>query len=315
MALVSLQCCIIGILYLAVAVPVVVAATGLVYYLITAWEMIAMSGLMLGLEAAAHYLLMAFGMLPLTAGPPAVVAAASSLATAASVIGVACIPLLATVLANLILGILAHYRDWHGKMRRWATIVNVIGLCLYLMPQVFVMAVAVGELPSSGDLGGAVVLLLFLGLAALLWDSYFFITLYLWRRMPKRPDIAATIRKMPGMHLWLWGLLAVAWAILWLAAGFPFNTIVVVIWAVVLLAVLPFRYNAKAVGRIYGERRKRYAVPVVLANIVLALFCLVFLPPVGVALALSTVWLCFLLEMTFQRNEIDPDPRRQTEWR
>lgn len=104
---------------------------------------------------------------------------------------------------------------------------------------------------------------------------------------------------MPAMHIALWVVLAVMWAGVWLAAGFPLGFWTVFATLIVLAAAVPLVYNATAVKRIFTRRKKRFALPLLALNIIMALVCLVLVPPIGAALALSAVWLFILLEMTF----------------
>ncbi len=299
LVLITLQCCIIGGLYLVVAVPVVAATMGLAYFTVTAWEMVAMTAVALGLESAIYYGMMSLGAPPSTAGAPVLITAASALSTAATAIHAISAPFLLAVVVNLILGFLAYYRNWYKKLRRWATICNVVLLCVYVIPQLIILGFIIVDDSTPESIGRKLSLIALFLLLMLLWNSYFIVALYLWRRMPERPEIPHTLEKMPAMHIALWVVLAVTWAGVWLAAGFPLGFWTVFATLIILAAGVPLAYNAKAVKRIFAERKKRFALPLMAFNIVAALVCLVLVPPIGVALALSTVWLYVVLEMTF----------------
>lgn len=297
--LITQQLCIIGALYLCVAMPLLAAVGGLVYLLITAAELVFTAALMVTLNTLLYYLMLSLGMLAVTAQPPVLVAAATSLAGIVSTLFTISLPFLLAVLVNLVLGVLAYYRDWYRKMRRWATICNIVGLCIYLVPQSLAMWFAIE--PSGESRSAQWDLVLVLGLMMLAWDSYFIVSLILWRRMPERPDIPGTLGKMPSVHLGLWLFLATAWLFLLFAADFPSGVGLAIIGGVILVSALPFILNAKATKKIAAERKKRHVILIFLINSVLLLTGLILFPPVGVALLISVFWLYFLVEMVFLR--------------
>ena len=300
LTLITFQLCVFGAVYLLVAVPVLAAVTGLVYFFATATEMAATASAMLGGASLIHYSLLSLGALPVTAQAPAVIAAGSSLAGAASTLLAIGTPLLVTAAVNLVLGFLAYYRGWYRAARRWGIVCNIVGLCLYLVPQAVAMKFALQPASQAdGSQAAPLGLAIFMAVLFLLWDSFFIISLVLLYRMPEHPDIPRTVGRLPSMHMALWVLLALAWFFPFCLAGFPLNTATVVISGIILLAALPFAFNAKAVGKIVAGRGKVFTLSVFLVNIVLVLFCLLLLPPVGVGLLISATWLFFLVEMTF----------------
>ena len=328
---ISLQLCIIGALYLLFAIPVLAAATGLAYALAAAAEWVGAAALTAGAGAAMHYSLLSLGALPAGAAPPAMLVAASSAAGFASGLFTVGIPLLATVLANLALGFLAYYRDWYTWARRLGIAATVAGLVAYLALQAIVLYAAFGQ-PSADVSAGVETRILSAVLALmLLWDGYFVVSLLFWFRMPRSANVRTMARCMPAMHIGLWVVLLLAWAGALLVAGtavntlatlendpggpaiawgFLINTATIVGSAVVLLAAVPFAVNAWASGRVAAGSKKRLAVPPLLANAVVAILCLIFLPPIGVALALSTAWLYLTVEAAHTLGKKDTDSRQ-----
>lgn len=306
--LITLQLCVLGLLYLVVAMPLLAAATGLAYILVTETQAVLATSMGLGIEAAGYFTLQAVGALPYTAQAPVIVTAASSLSGAASVFVSLTLPLLITLLVNLLFGFFAYYRDWYKRARRWAIACNIVCLCGYAAFQALVMHFALEEAGKpSQDGAGFKVFVLVLGLIMLIWDGYFIASIVLLLRMPKRADLAKTVGRMPAMHLSVWALLVLGWILVLALIGFPFHAATVVVSVLLLLSALPFVFNARAVGRMVETRKKRFVVPVLLANTLLTLFCLVFLPPVGVGLLLSTAWLFLLAEMIFRRGNAAPN--------
>lgn len=162
----------------------------------------------------------------------------------------------------------------------------------------------------------------------LVWDSYFVISILLLYRMPKRPNARLTLRRNRFMHIALWAALLLAWigvltiagtavntaeamktgsTAVGLVPGFLVNTATIVGSVIVLLAILPFAINAWAAGKIYSQRRKRFVFVMLAADVALTMLALVLLPPVGVALALSALWLYFVVEVTFLNGTVESE--------
>ena len=288
--LITIQLCVIGFLYTLVALPIMAAVFGLIYGLIAATGLVLTAFAMQIGNVLLHYVMMSLGALPYTTAAPAIVQMATGLYSAAGVLLALGSPWLAAIAANLLCGFLANYRDWHGKARRWGVIVNVLALVFYLGLQGLVAVFAAGEWPGWET---AVVL----AGVAVVWDSYFVVSILLLRRMPVRPDAAPTLEKLPAVHILLWILFALAGAAALLLVGAPLNWATIAVCIFIALCALPFFYNAKAAKRIAADRKKLYSVLVLLANVALTLVFLVLLPPVGALLLLSTAFIFFSMEL------------------
>lgn len=129
--LISVQLAIIGGLYAILAVPIVGAVYGLAYALVMATEKLLAIIAALGLDVAIGSLVQALPIYSEAAQGSIVVGAATSMAGAASTFFSLALPLLLTVLVNLVLGFLANYRNWHKKTRSWGIALNLAGLLIY----------------------------------------------------------------------------------------------------------------------------------------------------------------------------------------
>lgn len=301
--LLMMQLTIVGVLYNLVAVPLLMVVSGLVYALAVAAETVFMG---IGMGVADVVLSLLPPLFPSTSGAVGggsiILSVGGALSQAATATLVIASPFLAAVLVNLVFGFLSRYRGWFGKMRRLAVIGNLVCLACYLIPQLVLVAMAFYDVispPKTGPgmtLSGAFLLVCI----ALVWDAYFFITLFLWRRMPERPDADKTARRLPAAHRWLCVALVAGFAVvLYVAGAFLGGFLTVAACAILCLSALLLLANARASKRIAGERKKRFALPVFLGTAAAAAVFLVLVPPVGTLFLLSAALLYFLLEAVF----------------
>lgn len=277
------------------AVPIVGAVYGLAYALVMATEQLLAAAGAMGLDVIIGSLVKALPTIyPATAQGSIVLGAATSVAGVASTMFSLALPLLLTVLVNLVLGFLANYRNWHKKARRWAIALNLVGLLIYLIPQIIMMIFAFESLSSE---------VLLLGLFFAVWDSYFLISLFLWYRLPSQAEILKIAKIMPALHMPLWLLLASLWGLVLTVAALlellSFNVFTVAGSVIILLSALPLVLNAKTAKKIARGCKKRSALFGFLVSLILTILGLIFVPPVGAALLISTAWLFFLMETAF----------------
>lgn len=305
----TFQLCVAGVLYLLVAVPLLIAVSGIVYALVVALDYV-LAAIAMGLaEALVSILPPLFpSMSGAAGGTPLLFTIGGAISQAATVLAVVAAPLLLALLANLVCVFLANYRDWFAKMRRVAIIVNFIALGCYLLPQLLFIGVMTYEAIAPADDGPAPTLgaILLAVLIVLAWNAYFFISLGLLYRMPKRPDAQATIKRLPAAQTVLSVAMLVLFALLLLIIGAALGRFLIVVVCLICgLATLLLLGNARATRRIAGRKGKFFALLLLLANLLAALFCLVFIPPVGVLLFLGTAFLYFLLEVVFLGGKDD----------
>lgn len=278
-ALVFIQLCILGAAFLLVVMPFYAALTGLAFLALEQPDII--------LRAIIELILYQFG-------------AGSSLAGIGIPLLIFALPWLAAFAANIFCGFLAYYGGMYRKARKWGVIVNGVAMGIY----VALMALIVFGIARSSTADMDMVLGVLASIAVVLaWNSYFFVAIRLFRAMPERPDLAASVKWMRIANYALWTAWAVAGAAgVVLLIYYGFYILAALLCVLVAVSALPFVYNARAVGRIAAERKKTYAAKIFVADIILALFALVFVPPLGVALALSAALLFFLMEMVFLRR-------------
>lgn len=105
------------------------------------------------------------------------------------------------------------------------------------------------------------------------------------------------------MHISLWLLLASLWGVTLRAAALmellSFNIFTVIGSVIIMLSALLFVLNAKTAKKIACGCKKRSALFGFFVSLILTLLGLIFLPPIGVALLISTAWLFFLMETAF----------------
>lgn len=299
----TFQLCVAGVLYLLVAVPLLIAVSGIVYALVVAIDYVIAAIAMGLMEALISVLPPLFPSMSGSAGgAPLLFTVGGAISQAATVLAVVAAPLLLALLVNLVCVFLANYRDWFARMRRVAIIANFAALGCYLLPQLVLIGAMVHDACTSTDAGpsatpGAILLVAFVALA---WDAYFFISITLLYRMPKRPDVQAAIKRLPAAQTVLSVAMLALFALLLLIIGAALGRFLIVVVCLICgLATLLLLANARAARRIAARKGKLLALLLLLANLLAALFCLVFIPPVGVLLFLGTAFLYFLLEGVF----------------
>ena len=293
-ALLLVQFGVVCCAYMAFVIPVLAAFSGLMYMLVTDPELVLAFTVALSLQWLMQALLVAVGA---AAAAPA---ATATFAGVGSTLFILALPMIASVLANFFYGFVVYRPDRYVKARRRAIAVNVFSLCCYLALHIFLICYLLDE-RRDASAGEWLAKQLPVLAAMAVWDGYFVVSILLWWFMPKRPDIALSLERIPQIHVALWTLFALAYAVLLAFSGASVGWVSIGISLFVLLLAVPFVYNAGASRKIASERRKLYAFGVFLANVVAAIFFLLLLPPVGALWLLSAALLYFLLEMTVMK--------------